>query len=113
MHEMSLAESMREIVLETARANGAKTVAAVRVGIGALAMVEPEALRFAFDVVKRDSIAETARLEIVHVPARAWCLACSRAVEVASRADLCPLCGSGQIQIDGGDDLRILDIEIL
>ena len=110
---MSLAESMREIVLETARANGARSVAAVRVGIGALAMVEPEALRFAFDIVKRDSIAESARLEIVRMPARAWCLACSRSVEVSARGDLCPECDSGQVQIDGGDDLRILDIEIV
>ncbi|MBU6261247.1 MAG: hydrogenase maturation nickel metallochaperone HypA [Burkholderiales bacterium] len=112
MHELSLAESMRTIVLDAARAHGARSVAAVRVGIGALACVEPEALRFAFDIVKRDSIAAAARLEVERVPARARCLACACAVEVASRADLCPRCGSGRIQIDGGADLRILDIEI-
>jgi len=62
MHEMSLAESVREIVDETARANGARRVAAVRLEIGALAQVEVEAMRFAFDVVKRGSLADGARL---------------------------------------------------
>ena len=41
MHEMSLMESVREIVDEAARANGASRVAAVRLRIGALAAVDP------------------------------------------------------------------------
>ena len=65
MHEMSLAESVREIVDETARANGARRVAAVRLEIGKLAQVEIDAMRFAFEVVKRGSLADTARLDIV------------------------------------------------
>ncbi len=64
---MSLAESVREIVDETARANGARRVAAVRLEIGRLAQVEIDAMRFAFDVVKRGSFADTARLEIVEM----------------------------------------------
>ena len=44
MHEMSLAESVREIVDETARASGAKRVIAVRLEIGKLAQVEIDAV---------------------------------------------------------------------
>ena len=79
MHEMSLAESVREIVDETARANGARRVAAVRLEIGRLAQVEIEAMRFAFEVVMRGSLADTARLEIVETDGTAWCMRCSRA----------------------------------
>ena len=112
MHEMSLAESVREIVDETARANGARRVAAVRLEIGALSQVEVEAMRFAFDVVKRGSIADAARLDIVETDGTAWCMRCSRTVVIARRGDGCPRCESYQLQVTGGDRMRVLDIEI-
>lgn len=110
---MSLAESVREIVEETARANGAQRVTAVRLEIGALAQVEIEAMRFAFDVVKRGSLAADARLEITEVPGSAWCMACSQSVAIAQRGDDCPQCGSAQLQVTGGERMRVADIEIV
>jgi hydrogenase nickel incorporation protein HypA/HybF len=112
VHEMALAESMREIVEDCARSHGARRVQAVRLEIGALAQVEPDALRFAFDVVLRGSVAEAARLEIVHRPGAAWCMLCSASVEVHSRTEACPGCGHHQLQVTGGDRMRVLDIEI-
>jgi hydrogenase nickel incorporation protein HypA/HybF len=47
MHEMALAESVIQIVEETARRNAAAGVRAVWLEIGRLSHVEPEALRFA------------------------------------------------------------------
>ena len=109
---MALTEGVREIVEETARANGAERVAAVRLEIGALSQVEPAALRFAFDVVMRGSRAQGARLEIVEVPGTAWCMRCSEAVPIERRGDACPLCAHHQLQVTGGDRMRVLDIEI-
>jgi hydrogenase nickel incorporation protein HypA/HybF len=112
MHEMSLAESVREIVDETARANGARRVAAVRLEIGKLAQVEIEAMRFAFEVVKRGSLADTARLDIVETDGTAWCMRCCEAVVIAQRGEACPKCDSYQLQVTGGDRMRVMDIEI-
>ena len=112
MHEMSLAESVREIVEDTARANSARRVAVVRLEIGKLAQVEVEAMRFAFDTVMRGSLAETARLEIIESDGSAWCMRCSQAVAIAQRGDACPLCDSYQLQVTGGDRMRVMDIEI-
>jgi hydrogenase nickel incorporation protein HypA/HybF len=112
MHEMSLAESVREIVEETARAHGARRVGVVRLEIGALALVEAEAMRFAFDVVMRGSLAETARLDIVQTPGAAWCMRCSQPVAIGQRGDPCPRCDSLQLQVTGGDRMRVMDIEI-
>jgi len=112
MHEMSLAESVREIVDETARANDARRVVAVRLEIGKLAQVEIEAMRFAFDVVKRGSLAESARLEIVETDGAAWCLRCSQSVVISGRGDACPQCSHYQLQVTGGDRMRVMDIEI-
>jgi len=112
MHEMSLAEGVREIVDETARANGARRVTTVRLEIGKLAQVEVEAMRFAFEVVQRGSLADTARLEIVEVDGSAWCMRCSEPVTITRRGDACPHCGSHQLQVTGGDRMRVMDIEI-
>jgi hydrogenase nickel incorporation protein HypA/HybF len=112
MHEMSLAESVREIVEETARASGARRVTAVRLEIGKLAQVEVDAMRFAFDVVRRGTLAESARLEIDEPDGSAWCMRCSDTVTIGQRGDPCPWCQSHQLQVTGGDRMRVIDIEI-
>jgi hydrogenase nickel incorporation protein HypA/HybF len=112
MHEMSLAESIREIVDRAARANGAVRVTAVRLEIGKLSQIEIEALRFAFDVVKRGSLADAAELEIVEVDGTAWCMRCSEPVVIARRGDACPRCEGYQLQVTGGDRMRVLDIAV-
>ena len=112
MHEMSLAESVREIVEETARANDAHRVTRVRLEIGVMAQVEVQAMRFAFDVVMRGSLAQEARLEVVETPGTAWCMRCSDTVAIERRGDACPRCGSHQLQVSGGDRMRVIDIEV-
>jgi hydrogenase nickel incorporation protein HypA/HybF len=112
MHEMSLAEGVREIVEETARANGARRVSVVRLEIGRLAQVEVDAMRFAFEVVRRGSVAEGARLDIVETDGTAWCMRCSAPVVIGRRGDPCPACQSFQLQVTGGDRMRVMDIEI-
>ena len=112
MHEMALAEGVREIVDDAARSGGARRVAAVRLEIGRLANVEIDALRFAFEVVKRGSLADSARLEIVERVGLAWCMCCSEVVSIGALGDACPTCGHHQLQVTGGDRMRVLEIEV-
>jgi hydrogenase nickel incorporation protein HypA/HybF len=65
MHEMSLTQGVLEIIESASHREGFSRVRTVWLEIGTLAAVEPEALRFCFDVVTRGSCAEGARLEIV------------------------------------------------
>ncbi len=110
MHEMSIAESVRGIVEETAAREGFARVMEVRLEIGRLAAVEPEALRFCFDAVMRGGIAEGAVLAIDETPGTAWCFGCSDSVPVAMRGEPCPRCGGGQLQVTGGTGMRVKDI---
>ena len=112
MHEMALAMSVREIVEQAARANDARRIAAVRLELGVLSHVEPEALRFCFDVVHHGSPAEGARLDIVRTPGEAWCMPCGATVPLTRIGDACPACGSHQLAITRGDAMRVIDIEI-
>lgn len=112
MHEMSLAESMREIVVETARRNGAARVRVVRLRIGRLAPVEIEALRFCFDVVMKGGVADGAALEIEAVPGQAWCWDCECSVELASLVAPCPRCGGVRLQVTGGTEMRVHEVDL-
>ncbi|AKH21949.1 hydrogenase maturation nickel metallochaperone HypA [Sedimenticola thiotaurini] len=109
---MSICEGILQVMEEQAASQQFKRVKSVWLEIGPLAGVELDALRFGFDVVTRDSLADGARLEIIEMPGTAWCLACSKSVPIRQRFDACPECGSFQLQITGGDELRIKELEV-
>ena len=113
MHEMSLCEGIREIILDQARTHAFARVTVLRVEIGKFAGVEKPALAFAFDVVMHGSPAEGARLEMIDLPGHALCYDCGQEVEIDDRFALCPLCGSGKLMPQGGDEMRIKDMEVI
>ena len=76
MHEMSLCENLRTIIEEQAARENFARVRRVKLEVGPLSCVEPDALRFGFDVVMRGSVAEGAELEIATGEAMALCLGC-------------------------------------
>jgi hydrogenase nickel incorporation protein HypA/HybF len=112
VHELALAESVLSIAEEAARRNDAARVTAIRVEIGALANVVPEALRFCFEAVRRDTIAAGASLDIVTIPGEAWCMACSTRVPLRERGDACRHCGGYQLAPVQGEAMRVREIAI-
>ncbi|NLH80600.1 MAG: hydrogenase maturation nickel metallochaperone HypA [Phyllobacteriaceae bacterium] len=112
MHEMSLMESVLEIVEDEARKAGARSVKTVKLAIGELSHVEPEAMAFCFEAVIRGTLAEGARLEIERVPGQGWCLDCAETVAISERFGTCPKCGGHKVQMTGGDDLRVAELEV-
>lgn len=113
MHEMSLAEGIRQIIDTQARQHGFAKVTMLRLEIGRFAGVEKPALEFALDVVLRGSAAQGTRLEMIDLPGRALCYACGEVVNIDDRLDPCPLCGSGKLMPQGGDEMRIKDMEVI
>lgn len=112
MHELSLCEGILQIVEEQARSGAVERVRAIWLEVGQLAGVELSALRFGFEVVTRGSVAEGARLEIIGRPGRAWCLPCGEEIALAGRQEPCPRCGSHQLQVVGGEELRVVEMEV-
>ena len=112
MHEMSLCESVLQTLEQQAEVQHYRKVKTVWLEIGALSGVEIEAMRFCFDAVVQDSLAAGARLEIIAVPGQAWCLPCGSNVPVTQHYDLCPICGSHQLEVNGGEQMRIKELEV-
>jgi hydrogenase nickel incorporation protein HypA/HybF len=100
-----------QIVERAAQREGLRRVHAVRLEIGRLSSVEPEALRFCFDAAARDGVAEGARLEIIETAGSAWCVDCSTPVALSALGDACPHCGGFCLRVTGGADMRVMDLE--
>lgn len=112
MHEMSLAEGIRTIVEEQAARHGFSKISVLRLEIGRFAAVEKSALAFAWDVVMRGSAAEGAVLEMIDLPGQAVCYDCMNTVEIEDRLAPCPSCGGSRLMPQGGEDMRIRDMEV-
>ena len=94
MHELSLAEDIILLVEKSARQENARRVKTVVIEIGRLSTVEPEALRFAFDVVKQGGKANDAELEIIDIPGVGICSDCNQESPMEEIYAICPHCGS-------------------
>ena len=112
MHEMAICESILDIIKEQSRAQNFTRVERICLEIGPLAGVEIDALEFGFDVVMRNSIAEGAKLEVHECQAEAWCMQCAKTVPIRQRFDACSECGSHQLQVTSGEELRIKELEV-
>lgn len=112
MHEMSICESLMQIIEDQAQAQGFDKVDRVRLEIGRFAGVEVDALRFGFSVVTAKTLAADAALEIVDLPGRVWCFDCGETHDVESRTDDCPACAGRMLQPVGGEELRLKDLEV-
>jgi hydrogenase nickel incorporation protein HypA/HybF len=108
VHELALIESVVDAV--TARV-GDRRVARVRLRVGALAGVVPDAMQFCFDVATEATPLEGAVLEIESVPGLVRCAECHAEHVVGDGLPLC-LCGSANVEILAGQELLIQDVEM-
>ncbi|MFJ2865796.1 hydrogenase maturation nickel metallochaperone HypA [Kitasatospora sp. NPDC087314] len=112
MHEMSIAAAVVEQVDRAAREHGAQGVARVRLQVGELAGVVPQALDFCFELACAGTLLEGAALQAESVAARARCTPCAVEWAVGMPPDLgCPSCAGGSVELLSGRELQILDVE--
>ncbi|WP_022851558.1 hydrogenase maturation nickel metallochaperone HypA [Limisalsivibrio acetivorans] len=112
MHEASIAQSLMEIVFDTARANNAGKITKVFVRIGRLQAVENDALLFAFDALKEETMAEDAEMIIEDVGITGKCKDCGKVSEFEAIMLHCPHCASYAVELLTGEELAITEIEI-
>jgi len=135
LHELSMASSIFEVVLEVALKNNAKKVLEVVVEVGELTLLNPDQLSMAFKVLSRGTIAEGARFEAKVVKAKARCNKCNEEWDVGL-SDVspvtdhsmfltylaydsekffkcaCPKCGEADFSFVSGRELVIKSIKI-
>ena len=112
MHEMSLALSIVEQTLLAARKEGAIRVVEVEIEIGRLAGVMSESLRFCLEAVGPAGGLPDTVFRLVEVGGEGGCRACTAAFTADSFFAKCPVCGSDETVINGGQGLKIRSLII-
>jgi hydrogenase nickel incorporation protein HypA/HybF len=112
MHELSIMQGALSQALDQARQAGAVRVHEIRLRIGVLSGVVPEALQFAFEALAAGTPAEGARLTIEKVPARFWCGTCSREFVAEALFADCPDCHNPSGTLRSGRELELVSLEV-
>lgn len=108
MHELAVTQGIVDAITE--RTDDA-TVTAVHLTIGRLSGVVAEAVRFSFDVVAAGTPLGGARLLIDEPGGRGRCRDCAVEFDVNDPVLLCP-CGSADVEVLSGRELRITSVEV-
>jgi hydrogenase nickel incorporation protein HypA/HybF len=108
MHEASIVEEL--IAAAARRTPAGARVLEVRVKVGLLTGVSPDAMAFYFEALAPEALGPEARLVARLEPLRGRCTACGRSFETAEASWLCASCGAPTLVFENGDEL---DLEAL
>jgi hydrogenase nickel incorporation protein HypA/HybF len=132
VHEFGIASEIWQAVQRAAKQHGGKPracptdervqVRAITVEIGELNLIEDEQLRFWVTALAERDGSAGVELRIAHLPLRVRCRGCGEesAVELAGEvaswfvppALSCPRCGSREVEVIGGREIRVVSAEV-
>ena len=113
MHELAICQALLEEVARVAHARQAERVTSVRVRCGALAGVEPELLKRAYEVARTGTLAEEATLTIEESPVRVRCRRCANESAAQPQRLICGVCGDWRTEMVAGDELLLMSVELI
>lgn len=111
MHEVSIMQDTLRLAEENLTKSGGNTIHSIELRVGVLSGVVPEALAFAFDVLKSGTPAANAVLKFETAPALFSCQTCGMETWLESLSFECPEC-HGPLRVrEGGSDLELTRME--
>ncbi len=108
MHELAITQGVVEAVTER---TGTAPVTSVRVRVGRLSGVVPDAMRFCFELVTAGTPLDGATLEIEQPEGRARCRTCGAEFALADLILLCG-CGSADVEVLAGRELAVASVVV-
>ena len=109
MHELGITENIVAIAIQYSEG---LPVTKITLEIGQLSAVMPDAIRFCFDVCCRGTVLEGATLEIMEIPGLGRCRQCGTEMSLAQPFGICDRCGSVELEIIQGEELKIKEMEV-
>jgi hydrogenase nickel incorporation protein HypA/HybF len=106
VHELAITQSVVDAVTER---TGTARVASVRVRVGRLAGVVPDAMLFCFELVTSGTALDGAVLEIEQPEGRGRCRACGAGFALPDLILLCD-CGSADVEVLAGRELAVASV---
>jgi hydrogenase nickel incorporation protein HypA/HybF len=110
---MAIAQNILDIAVAAAERGGAEKITRVNLVAGALRAIVPTQITFCFGIAAENTIAGGAELNLEIVPVKGKCRGCGENFVVKDYNYICPGCEGSDIEVTGGTELRIRDIEVV
>ena len=112
MHEMSLMQGILDSVENAAREAGAAAVSEIRLSIGQMTEIVPDAMDFAFEALSSGTLCEGAQLKVTMIEIRSRCSVCAHEFGHDRYHWGCPKCESLATELLSGREMYIESIEV-
>jgi hydrogenase nickel incorporation protein HypA/HybF len=112
MHELSLATEVINLAEREAKKAIALSIREITIEVGDLSGVEADAFEAALGLISRDSVLDKSRIRIIMTPGKGRCIACNYEFEMNHRMATCPKCKAFPSEVHGGQEFRVLSMEI-
>ena len=110
MHELPVAQNILKIALR--HAGDAKRITRINLVIGDLSSIVGESVKFYWDLISKETLAEGSELQFERIKTRFHCNDCGHEFEPINREFKCPECGSFQAKVIAGKEFLVESIEV-
>jgi hydrogenase nickel incorporation protein HypA/HybF len=112
MHEQSMVESILTLALNNAEKANARKIVSIHLVIGDFTGVMEDAVNLYFGFLSQDTKAAGARIRYTHVPGQLRCRDCDTLFPLQKHGYHCPECEGKRVEIVGGRELYIENMEV-
>lgn len=112
MHELSVTQALLDLALEHAKKAKAARVDGIYVEVGRLSSYVDDSIQFYWDILSQGTMAEGAQLHFKRIPFEMQCNECDVTFYPDPDTFDCPHCGSREVHVAAGEELRMTAIDI-
>ena len=112
MHEQSIVQSLLTLALENAEKADARKILSINIVVGDYTGIVEDAVNFYFSFLSKDTIAAGAAIHYTHVPGQLRCRDCDLLFPLQKHDYRCPTCEGRRMEIVGGRELYIENMEV-
>ena len=112
MHEQSIVESLLALALENAEKANARKIVSINLVVGDYTGVMEDAVNFYFGFLSNHTIAAGAKINYTHVQGQLRCRDCDILFPLQKHEFCCPKCEGRRVEIVGGRELYIENMEV-
>lgn len=112
MHELSVTQNIIKISCEEAEKHNVSKVKEIRIKVGELTGLVPQAIQYYFEIASKGTKVENAIIKIEKSPIKIKCSLCNGESEVNFNTLTCSHCGSKDYKIIGGNEFYIESLEV-
>ena len=112
MHELSVAQNIVDIVLESVTEKDRSGVKTILIEVGEMSGIVPDSLKFCFDVIKTETPLKNSEMQITKIPFVLYCSSCNKETTNDLGMRSCGSCGCFDTKIVSGTEMKITELEV-